>query len=61
MLFNFIQKRNQETKKFLSFRLFERRHIEINIHLAIIYLSLENLKVMSTKEADAYEMMYLGL
>ena len=61
MLFNFIQKRNQETKKFLSFRLFERRHIEINIHLAIIYLSLENLKVMSTKEADAYEMMYFGL
>ena len=61
MLFNFIQKRNQETKKFLSFRLFERRHIEINIHLAIIYLSLENLKVMSTKKADAYEMLYLRL
>ena len=61
MLFNFLQKRNQETKKFLSFRLFERRHIEINIHLAIIYLSLANLKVMSIKEADAYEITHMGL
>ena len=35
--------------------------MEINVHLAIIYFSLENLKVMSTIEANAYEITYMGL